>query len=115
MGVKKIIETGLQTIGGAAFGKGLIAAAQKQNREALQGAVVGKVQEILVHISKQRDYIAQSHKNVELLESQVRAIEAGEFSVSTYGVISFTDKELQVGEVRMTECPNCGYSGRRSV
>lgn len=114
MGVKDIV-TGLTTTGTKKFGKSLIEQAQEKNREALQGAVVGKVQEILVHVTKQREYIAQSQKNVALLEDQVAAIEAGAFNVSPYGVITFHDEDLQKGVVKMAECTNCGYSGRKSV
>lgn len=118
MGVRNIatdIVTGLTTTGSKKFGKSLIEEAQAKNREALKGAVVGKVQEILVHVTKQREYIAQSEKNVALLEAQIAAIEAGAFSVTPYGVITLHDEALQKGVVRMTECTNCGYGGRKSI
>lgn len=116
MGVKeKPVETGLSTVGDKTFGKSLVAAAQAKNREAVGSAVVGKVQEILVHVQKQKDYIRQSEANVALLEQQIRAIEAGAFTVSVYGVITLNDKELNAGVVRMAECSNCGHSGRRSI
>lgn len=113
-GVKDIV-TGLTTAGGKELGKGLIEAAQKQNREAFQSAVVGHVQTILVQLSKQRDYRASVDANIALLEAKARAIEAGEFTVSTYGAITFNDKALQEGVVSMRECTNCGYGGRRDL
>lgn len=109
------IVTGLTTIGNKEFGAGLLAAAQKENREALQRATVGKVQEVLVALSKQRDYMRQCEKNIAMLQAKVKAFEAGEFTVSTYGVITFNDKELEKGVVRMLECKNCGYGGRRDI
>jgi hypothetical protein len=114
MGVKDIV-TGLTTTGTKALGKGLVEAAQEKNREAMQGAVVGKVQEILVHVQKQKDYIAQSEANVDLLEAAGPRDRAGEFTVSSTASSRSTTRTLRAGVVRMAECTNCGYSGRKSV
>lgn len=113
MGMVDTVVNGLVKQGNKALGKGLIAAANAKNRENLQGQVISKVQEILVQITKQGDYIAQSEANITLLKAKLAAIEAGEFCVSTYGnVITFTDPELNKGVVSMLECTNCGYSAR---
>lgn len=120
MSVKqKLVDaaTGLMRVPTKEFGSGLLKAAQEENRKVLQGQVIGKVQEILVHLQKQRDYKANVEANIVLLEAKAKAIEEGRFTLSPYGVITFTDDALNRSVVAMKECTNCGYQlrGRRDL
>jgi hypothetical protein len=115
-GEKTDIATGLVTTGKAfarELGSSLVEAAQAENRKVLQGQVLGKVQELLMQLQKQRRYLDSTQANIALLEQKVKAVEAGEFTVSSYGVIAYTDKALDKAVTSMVECVNCGHSARQ--
>jgi hypothetical protein len=112
MSVKEAV-TGLMRVGDKAFGSSLVKAAQQKNRENLEGQVVARVQDLLVHLQKQRDYRAQTDANIALLERKLHAIESGAFTLSPYGVLTFNDVGLERGVVAMAECTNCGHQLRR--
>ena len=105
----KKTETGIVKTGSARFGKALVERAAEVNKECLEKSVIGHVQTILMQLQKQRDYALNVQTNIKLLEAKVKALEAGEFTLSNYGVITFTDSELQNGVIEMAECTNCGY------
>jgi hypothetical protein len=105
-------ETGLEISG--SLGAGLIAAAQEANRVAMQSAAIGKVQELMTQLRKQRDYRQNADENIALLERKLAAVERGEIKVSPYGQITFLDAALQKATIGMAECVNCGYSRTRT-
>jgi hypothetical protein len=110
------VVTALTTTGNKGLGTGLIERAQAANRESLETHVVNRVQEYLVSIQKQRDYIAASENNITLLRRRLEAIEAGEFTLNVYGnVMTFNDDALNKAQVRMPECVNCGFGARRDI
>lgn len=103
-------ETGLELAG---MGDALLDLAREANRVGQQSAVIGRIQELLVNIEKQKRYRQNADENIALLERKVAAVRAGAIKVSTYGnVLTFTDEALDKALVRMDECVNCGYSGR---
>lgn len=112
MSETKNTETGLVSKGDAVLGKSLIEAAQQQNRETLRNQVVGHVREFMMNLNKQRLYLESTQANIALLEEKLAALEAGAFTVATYGQITFTDPVLNKATTSMAECVNCGYSAR---
>ena len=106
---KDSVETGMISVT-KKLGASLLEEAQKANRKTLQDAVVGKVQDLLMRLTKQREYREQCDRNIALLEEKIAAIEAGAFELSPYGSITLSDKDLHAEEVHMAECVNCGMS-----
>ena len=109
---QKKVETGLE-LRRNQFRKALIHAAAEENREIFKKQLLGHVQEILMQIQKQRDYILNAENNVKILKAKIRAIENNEITVDNYGAITFKDVEVQRGVVFMKECKNCGYPQNR--
>ena len=103
------VKTGLVTKVNAEFGKALIEEAVKQNQENAKRLVTGRVQEMIRELQAQRDLIEQAHSNTALLESRLKAVEAGEFTLEKNGDISFTDKDLHKPILTHADCSNCGF------
>jgi hypothetical protein len=106
------VVTGLVTRS-VEFGKGLIDAAQTENRAVVQRNAVGKVQELLVKLQKQRDYQARVAENIAFLERKIAALDTGEFATDAYGGIRWTEAELNEDRLSNPECFNCGANAQQ--
>lgn len=102
-------EMGLALKGSAKFGKLLVEEAVKENREKLQKSVIGIISRKLQQIEETKDMIAKMEASQKFLESQVAALEAGDFTVERDGTIKFSDESLSKQIDWVSTCQSCGY------
>ena len=105
----KKIETGIVVAGTAKFGKLLVEEAAKANADELKRRVIGTISQKLTQIEQQKYFIAQAKTTLECFENQIKALQAGQFTMTKAGAVSFTDDELNKQLACAVRCQQCGY------
>jgi hypothetical protein len=76
------------------FGRALVEAAREKYQQSNKELIVSQVGDLFKKLEKYEELKAKIADGVNITESKIKAVEAGEFTVRSSGKIEFTDESL---------------------